>query len=606
MLKRITMLLAVGMLITSVTFAGETKKNKLEQKAIVVKDDDAVSESASVKGASAAKVIAPPKIQADGKPSKIQTALGYVVKGLTGFYDTQSNGQSPNYIALTPGNPNHVHAICTTSTDSSNGGSTRRVTYAFSTNGGQTWASSLVDIIVGRFGSLTTLKDGTAIVADHANQPTGNQTTLYLDASEGAGNFTSYPAPLLNGSTNSDEPIWPAIATDSANTTVWIAASRSSAGTVNTLNYSLSNFTFNTWSGPVVAGGDTLSAGGRDVVRFSSGSNGFVAGTGPGATGAGAGRVYYAATTNKGATFSATQTIYPTGSDTTQAWIGVDGTYLGSEPHIVFSASSNGTPGNATITTGKIMHWSPSLGYQQVADFTNVPAATDTTTKGQVNFINVDQPSVGSSADGKVLFVAFAIYTKQKDTTGWNYANIYYTYSYDKGATWKTPIAVETPGQSLDFRYPSVAKVGNELGADNKYRLNIVYQEKPRPGGLIAGDAGVIPTRLQYLYQKIVTPATLGTAVVAGKTASSFALSQNYPNPFNPSTSINYSVAQASKVTLKVYDILGREVVTLVNEAKPAGDYSVRFNADNLASGVYLYKLQSGAFTETKKMMLVK
>jgi len=83
-------------------------------------------------------------------------------------------------------------------------------------------------------------------------------------------------------------------------------------------------------------------------------------------------------------------------------------------------------------------------------------------------------------------------------------------------------------------------------------------------------------------------------------------LSQNYPNPFNPGTTINYSIKKAGVVTLKIYDILGRMVTTLVNETRPAGNYSAYFNASGLSSGIYLYKIQSGEFVQTKKMILLK
>jgi sugar lactone lactonase YvrE len=85
-----------------------------------------------------------------------------------------------------------------------------------------------------------------------------------------------------------------------------------------------------------------------------------------------------------------------------------------------------------------------------------------------------------------------------------------------------------------------------------------------------------------------------------------FTLSQNYPNPFNPSTTISYALPQAGNVTLKVYDVLGREVATLVNENKVAGSYAAMFNADKFSSGTYFYKLQAGNFAQTKKMLLVK
>ena len=89
-------------------------------------------------------------------------------------------------------------------------------------------------------------------------------------------------------------------------------------------------------------------------------------------------------------------------------------------------------------------------------------------------------------------------------------------------------------------------------------------------------------------------------------TVSDFKLGQNYPNPFNPSTVISYQLPVNSNVTLKVYDLLGKEVATLVDEYKPAGSFSVEFNADGLSSGIYFYILRAESFTETKKMILMK
>lgn len=85
-----------------------------------------------------------------------------------------------------------------------------------------------------------------------------------------------------------------------------------------------------------------------------------------------------------------------------------------------------------------------------------------------------------------------------------------------------------------------------------------------------------------------------------------FSLGQNFPNPFNPSTSIQYNVKEASQVTLKVYDMIGNEVAILVNEVKPAGSYTVSFDASQLSSGVYLYKMTAGNFVQTRKLVLMK
>jgi len=85
-----------------------------------------------------------------------------------------------------------------------------------------------------------------------------------------------------------------------------------------------------------------------------------------------------------------------------------------------------------------------------------------------------------------------------------------------------------------------------------------------------------------------------------------FSLSQNYPNPFNPATRINYSLPYKSLVQIKLYDVLGNEVATIVNEEKPAGIYEVEFDGGRLSSGVYFYQLSAANFIETKKMILLR
>lgn len=99
---------------------------------------------------------------------------------------------------------------------------------------------------------------------------------------------------------------------------------------------------------------------------------------------------------------------------------------------------------------------------------------------------------------------------------------------------------------------------------------------------------------------------TYSAVVNADLNNLSFSLSRNYPNPFNPSTEIRYSVPERSLVTMEIYNALGQKIMTLVNGTKEAGSYTVTFNADNLPSGVYMYRLSTGKFSETKKMILEK
>ena len=93
---------------------------------------------------------------------------------------------------------------------------------------------------------------------------------------------------------------------------------------------------------------------------------------------------------------------------------------------------------------------------------------------------------------------------------------------------------------------------------------------------------------------------------ISGVTPSNYSLEQNYPNPFNPSTTINFTIQNSEFVTLKVYNILGSEVATLVNENLSAGAYTFNFDAQSMASGIYLYELNAGNFREIKKMNLLK
>jgi len=122
-------------------------------------------------------------------------------------------------------------------------------------------------------------------------------------------------------------------------------------------------------------------------------------------------------------------------------------------------------------------------------------------------------------------------------------------------------------------------------------------------------DKDLKPAKYKYRLKQIDFDGTISYSSVIESEVSApdrFDLSQNYPNPFNPVTVINYQLPVNSFVTLKVYNVLGNEVKTLVNENQDAGTYKIDFKGSNLASGMYIYKLTAGSFTSTKKMMLLK
>lgn len=120
-------------------------------------------------------------------------------------------------------------------------------------------------------------------------------------------------------------------------------------------------------------------------------------------------------------------------------------------------------------------------------------------------------------------------------------------------------------------------------------------------GGWAIDGMFFLPTETCLMYYPNVTSIASTQDKLTG-----FSLGQNYPNPFNPFTVIEYSLSTTSFVELKIYDILGNEIVSLVSEEKTAGKHSVKFNAEGFPSGIYLYRLSSKYFTETKKLILLK
>ena len=130
---------------------------------------------------------------------------------------------------------------------------------------------------------------------------------------------------------------------------------------------------------------------------------------------------------------------------------------------------------------------------------------------------------------------------------------------------------------------------------------------RPSIAGQIKGSQEMIAS-LGHIYKFNTEMGSGLLKEIIAETAmpKEYMLEQNYPNPFNPTTEIKYGIKEEGLVTLTIYDLLGREITTLVNENKPAGIYTVNFDASNLSSGVYFYSIKSSNFHQTKKMILMK
>ena len=173
-------------------------------------------------------------------------------------------------------------------------------------------------------------------------------------------------------------------------------------------------------------------------------------------------------------------------------------------------------------------------------------------------------------------------------------------FNSDSDTTVTFQIVLAKTDSSVAVMFKDIGNTGSEntaiVGVQAADTVGVAYWQ----GGYPSGNTPAANTGVIFKH-------TGATAVAPGPQApATFALMQNYPNPFNPNTQIVYSLPRQLKTTLKVFNILGQEVATLVNEVQSAGQHSVNFNASNLASGVYLYRLQAGEFTSSYKMVLMK
>ncbi|MDX2130139.1 MAG: T9SS type A sorting domain-containing protein [Chloroherpetonaceae bacterium] len=170
---------------------------------------------------------------------------------------------------------------------------------------------------------------------------------------------------------------------------------------------------------------------------------------------------------------------------------------------------------------------------------------------------------------------------------------------------------------TVGLRYNLIVNVGEVEGNPSAEKVQILYRPNKTSAWKNVESAFQRLTILKIFPNVIVNDLTafgefaigIGDRVIENTVQNlprKFELLQNTPNPFNPTTTIRYNIPSASRVELKIYDLLGREVATLENGVKEAGVYTIPFNGNNLASGIYFYKLVSGSFTETKKMMLIK
>ncbi len=245
------------------------------------------------------------------------------------------------------------------------------------------------------------------------------------------------------------------------------------------------------------------------------------------------------------------------------------------------------------------------------------------TTNSPPSFVNVTQASPGHAgsfaAQGSIVSISgFPIpIVMVSGPDGQGYPNTsrpaalhgWYKYTPISGDAFVVVIALKKNGQGMGGGAFSTS------AAQSTYRefvANILYSTGENPDSAvitaqITNGAGQTHAGSAFILDDLFYGAASADVKVAGSDVpAKFVLNQNYPNPFNPSTTIRYELPKAANVRLEIFNMLGQQVATLVDGERAAGVYTAEFNALNLSSGTYFYKLQAGGFTDVKRLMLLK
>lgn len=550
-----------------------------------------------------------------GGVQKISQSPGISVVGTSGnsFYDYQTNGGDERHVRVLP--DGKVHVVYMGSTDrAAPGGSSRGTYYAYSEDNGATFLNlGRVESIRAGYPALDVTSDGRAVIAAHS-QPTGGVlgTQISVDALPGFAIFSAFDAPRTPA-----ECIWPRMVVGTNDQVIFYGSAQTTGGnTWNSVDPLSGNFTFT--SNQVVfpgvegeiRGAMAISPGGKIAMVLI---NGFDP---PPADDFGNNNIIMRESTDGGATFGAPINVTNYPADTSNVrpafWLSVSALYVGEDLHLAWTEVIDQVPNDAGISYFfsdlRIRHWAPNVN----GGVPTTAARFDTlhfngTLPNGTNHLDIDYGSLGVDADGilTVVFTGFSGDSTQADPfTGIGYGDIWAVSSANNGLQWGEPTNL-TNSPDMDDRYPYISP-WNEAG-----KINVLYMSDSVAGSFAFGDNAPVTTP-DFLFLKVDHPSTdpydFYTSVAERQTEvpDDYALAQNYPNPFNPATEIVFSLPTAQKVALRIFNVSGQEVATLINGKLKAGEHKVKWNAEGLPSGVYLYRLEAGNHTAVKKMTLLR
>jgi Secretion system C-terminal sorting domain len=500
-------------------------------------------------------------------------------------YDYQGNG-SVRYAAQDPSNPNAWCAIIMSQQDSTTpAGAQRYIYYSYSDDNGNTWASNVLDVTssINGFPDIS-LSNGNPVIACTQGASFSN-CSVFADILFGAYSFTN-----IFGIPSNPMCTYPKIAGTTNGNIVMTASSlsRQSYRSIYSLN----------WSAWQQLPSQDNSQGSYTV---AAGSGGRVSIFTMDFTFNNAIKLYRSS--DNGTTFDNGITIfnyYVDGNDTLYANPigGFQAVYSNLDPNLVFAVYKMrkmiDVPHGAVFTKPKILHWSEATGMTVVASENNMPFLADTLITSSM--ATLCQPSITNSPSGKLTcsFTTFLRGNVQvvQDGSTVNAGEIFLSDGYNGGPNWSGPINItNTPNFEEKYSFFS-----SNTNTDSN---RVFFLRDMMAGNWVqVPEWGKAPV---YCIFSRLTPISDNQF-----NSSSYKLYPNFPNPFNPKTIISYSLDGNRFVSLKVFNILGDEIATLINQKQNPGSYQVEFDGSNLSSGIYFYTLLAGEFKETRRMLLVK
>ena len=580
-----------------------------------------------------------PYVDAVSAPAPLQLRGNAVPTGLSGFYDYQSNGGSPGYIVVSPANPNHIHTVtmtATANTDADAISASRRVGYAYSSDGGNTWtASKAIDGIKLGYPFIQLLPDNNPIIGTHGDVG-GLRTLFYVASTEGETNFFQVGGTEdATSSGRTDGTIWPSFVIDPKNPSHAVVVSSLSyptgqqAAPLQVTTFDIDAATAGPWKQIAEDSLISTTSGGRYMMARSAGgkigvayfhyqdvnNNEDIVNRG----------VWLTESTNGGTTWSTPELVignlytddYMNNDDQDTVFLGpnVDLVYNGEEPHVVTNGIAGGfteTGSTVLFRSTAIYYWSRTAGVKRIAvtDPTiGLGVQTGAPAKTQSNVAYVSYPTLSVGKTGNSVVVAFQAAAQSStdepavvSEEGFNYFRLWGVGSRDGGVTWGRPFIIQDfggeEGDSASIEYPSAADISQVDGAGN-LQLDLTFQARRSPGmyafvadlgGGTSADAGPINETFQYFQRVTVTPQMMGAPASVGMSGESRRAGtiRIYPSQTSASATVDYTLAASGAISIRLYNALGAEVMSVADASTAAaGHYTKSIDLSAVPAGVY-------------------